>query len=74
MPKPPTVEECLSRLEESIARLEDGQLTLEQSLSTYEDGLKALRQARAQLDAFATRLQELQSETPKEEEPEGTSG
>jgi len=39
----PTFEESLSRLQEIVEQLEDGQLSLAQSLAAYEEGVKHLK-------------------------------
>jgi exodeoxyribonuclease VII small subunit len=46
---PLSFEQSLSRLQELVGQLEDGQLTLAQSLSAYEEGIKHLQVCHAAL-------------------------
>jgi exodeoxyribonuclease VII small subunit len=62
MPKQLTIEEQFLAVEKAVEALESGELPLEEALSRYETGLKAVRQARAQLDSYAARLEELRAE------------
>lgn len=64
MPKPaqPTIEDQFLAVEEAVAALSSGDLPLEEALTRYEAGLKAVRLARAQLDRYAARLDELRAE------------
>jgi exodeoxyribonuclease VII small subunit len=48
-PDQPTFEQSLTRLQELVDQLEDGQLTLGQSLSAYEEGIKHLKVCHAAL-------------------------
>jgi len=64
MPKPaqPTIEDQFLAVEEAVAASSSGDLPLEEALTRYEAGLKAVRLARAQLDRYAARLDELRAE------------
>jgi exodeoxyribonuclease VII small subunit len=62
MPKQPAIEEQFTVIEEAIAALEAGDLPLEEALARYEAGLKSVRQAKAQLDRYAARLEELRAD------------
>lgn len=61
MPKAPSIEDHFAQIEGAIADLDGGELPLEQALDRYEAGLKAVRQARLQLDRYAARLDELRT-------------
>ena len=61
------------RLEETVARLEEGGLTLEESLSLYEEGMKLARRCQEllqQAELRITRLQETFAEGLREEPEE----
>jgi exodeoxyribonuclease VII small subunit len=60
--KPPSIEDHFAHIEEAVAALEGGELPLEDALARYETGLKAVRQAKALLDRYAARLEELRAE------------
>jgi exodeoxyribonuclease VII small subunit len=62
MPKQPSIEDQFAVIEEAIAALESGDLGLEEALLRYEAGLKSVRQAKAQLDRYAARLEELRTD------------
>ena len=62
MAKQPSIEDQFTVIEEAIAALETGDLALEEALSRYEAGLKSVRQAKAQLDRYAARLEELRGD------------
>ena len=54
-------EALYKRLEETVARLEEGGLTLEESLALYEEGMKLARRCQEllqQAELRVTRLQE----------------
>jgi exodeoxyribonuclease VII small subunit len=62
---PESFEALYRRLEESVARLEGGNLSLEESLSLYEEGMKLAQQCQRMLqeaELRVTRLQEQFSE------------
>ena len=61
------------RLEETVARLEEGGLTLEESLALYEEGMKLARRCQEllqQAELRITRLQEAFAEGALREEKE----
>ena len=64
MPKSPhpTIEDHFLAVEHAVDALSSGELPLEEALTRYEAGLKAVRQARLQLDRYAARLEELRAE------------
>ena len=62
MAKQPSIEDQFTVIEEAIAALETGDLALEEALSRYEAGLRSVRQAKAQLDRYAARLEELRGD------------
>lgn len=64
MAKQAAIEELFQQIEEAVAALESGELPLEESLVRFEAGLKAMRLARAQLDRYAARLEELRTDEP----------
>jgi exodeoxyribonuclease VII small subunit len=55
----PTFEQSLSRLQELVDQLEDGQLTLAQSLAAYEEGIKHLRVCHAALTETERKIEVL---------------
>lgn len=63
MAKPPTVpiEDLFTQIETAVQDLEGGELPLEDALLRYESGLKAVRAAKAQLDRYTARLEELKT-------------
>ena len=50
------------RLEETLARLEEGGLTLDQSLSLYEEGMKLARRCQELLQGAELKITKLQEE------------
>jgi exodeoxyribonuclease VII small subunit len=62
MAKQPSIEDQFTVIEEAIAALETGDLALEEALMRYEAGLRSVRQAKAQLDRYAARLEELRGD------------
>ena len=53
-------EEALTKLEEAVAQLEQGDtLTLEESLQAFEEGIRLTRLCRDKLDAAELRVQQL---------------
>ena len=64
MAKQPSIEDQFTVIEAAIAALETGDLGLEEALARYEAGLKSVRQAKAQLDRYVARLEELQGDEP----------
>lgn len=69
MAKPPTIEDHFAHIEEAVASLESGDLPLEDALARYESGLKAVRLAKALLDRYAARLDELRAEPDRPADP-----
>ncbi len=53
-------EELYRRLEEVVAKLEEGGLTLDESLSLYEEGMGLARRCQEQLQAAELRVTRLQ--------------
>lgn len=64
MAKQPSIEDQFIVIETAIAALETGDLGLEEALTRYEAGLKSVRQAKAQLDRYVARLEELRGDEP----------
>lgn len=62
MPKQPAIEDQFTLIEAAIAALETGDLGLEEALARYEAGLRSVRQAKAQLDRYVARLEELRGD------------
>ena len=52
-----TFEQAVSRLEEVIQKLDDGNLSLDESLGLFEEGIKLSRQCSKQLTAAQGRLE-----------------
>ena len=50
------------RLEETVARLEEGGLTLEESLALYEEGMKLARRCQELLQQAELKITKLQDE------------
>lgn len=79
-PSPDAFEPLYKRLEEIVARLEQGDLTLEESLSLYEEGMKLARRCQEMLQSAELRITKLQEsfaeglgtlrEEPAEYEPD----
>lgn len=75
---PKTFEEALAQLEDTVARLEAGDLKLEQALEVFEQGIAASRHCTQWLDQTRKRVQTLITEDDgtfrlgflDEEEPE----
>ena len=57
--KTPTFEEALAELEETIAKLEDGELTLDTALAYFERGVGLIRTCDEQLRRADGKLREL---------------
>ena len=57
-----SIEDHFTQIEQAISALEAGELPLEDSLNRYESGLKAVRLARALLDKYSARLEELRGD------------
>ena len=56
----PTFEGLYQRLEDTVARLEKGDLTLEESVSLYEEGMKLARACQEMLQQAELRVTKLQ--------------
>ncbi len=56
MAKAPTFEESLKTLEETVARLEQGQLPLNEALRCFESGVKSAGRCRELLGEVTTRV------------------
>jgi exodeoxyribonuclease VII small subunit len=55
-------ESVYKRLEETVARLEDGGLTLDESLALYEEGMKLARRCQELLQQAELKVTKLQEE------------
>ena len=62
MTKSKTFEEALQQLEDSVERLESGDLKLEDALSVFEEGVSASRLCSKLLDQTRKRVQVLAAE------------
>lgn len=54
-----TFEQAMSRLEEIVAGLEEGDRPLDESLSLYEEGAKLMKQCNALLDKAEQKVMKL---------------
>ena len=63
MAKAPTFEEALKTLEETVARLEQGQLPLNEALACFENGVKSAARCRELLGEVNTRVDLLLKES-----------
>src|SRR5258708_7215097 len=59
LPEPPSFEDSLRELEETVERLEAGALPLEESLALFEKGVGSLKRCHAILDQAEKRVQVL---------------
>jgi len=69
-------EELYRRLEETVAKLEEGGLTLNQSLALYEEGMALAQRCQEMLDAAELKVKRLKETfsayaAPEPEETEG---
>jgi exodeoxyribonuclease VII small subunit len=69
-------EELYRRLEETVAKLEEGGLTLNQSLALYEEGMALAQRCQKTLDAAELKVRQLKETfaayaVPEPEEMEG---
>jgi exodeoxyribonuclease VII small subunit len=65
-----TFEELFRRLEETVAKLEEGGLPLERSLALYEEGMLLARRCQEMLDGAEVRIRQLRetlTQPPAEE-------
>ena len=53
----PTFEESIKRLEEIVAKLEEGQVPLDESLKLFEEGVGLSRQCNARLEEIERRIE-----------------
>lgn len=58
-PETPDFERTMAELEETVRRLEAGDLPLEDSLAAFEKGIALVRALHTRLDAVQTRIDEL---------------
>ena len=56
-------EQCLKRLENAVAQLEEGELSLDSSLKLFEEGIEASKQCAEMLARARTRIQQLVKES-----------
>lgn len=56
-PAPLPFETALARLQETVKRLESGELSLEDSLKTFEEGVRLTRQCQEQLKTAEQRIE-----------------
>lgn len=54
-----TFEDNIKKLEETVRRLERGEITLEESLAAFEEGVSLIRLCQKQLDQAAHKIQVL---------------
>lgn len=54
-----TFEQLYARLDERVAKLEQGGLSLEESISLYEEGMQLARECQARLDAAELKITKL---------------
>ena len=59
---PLTLEENMEQLKNVLQDLESGEHSLEESFSLYEKGIKLVRQANAQIDLGAKKIQVLKED------------
>lgn len=57
-----TFEQAMSRLEEIVVQLENGEHTLEDSLSLYEEGAKLMKQCVTMLDRAEQKVLKLRTD------------
>lgn len=58
-PKAETFEQLYARLEDAVARLEQGGLSLEQAIALYEDGMTLAKQCQDRLDEAELKITKL---------------
>lgn len=63
-------EDHLSRLEEAVAKLEEGDLTLDESLELYEEGINAYRRCHEILEEATGKVEKLMESVEGELERE----
>ncbi len=57
--EPITFEQAFTRLEETVRRLEAGNLSLEESIALFEEGMRLAQVCGARLDAAELRVNQL---------------
>lgn len=57
-------EEAYRELEDTVRRLEEGDLTLAEALASYEQGMRLARRCQAALDAAELRVEQLTISPP----------
>jgi exodeoxyribonuclease VII small subunit len=62
MPKEPTLEFALDRLEQITRSLEGGEIELDKSLSLYEEGIRLVRVAEEAIRAAELRIERLHAD------------
>ncbi len=69
--KPLKFEQALSRLEEIVTAIEQGEIGLEESIERYEEGMGLIRHCRTVLSEAELKIQKLQADADGElkEEP-----
>jgi exodeoxyribonuclease VII small subunit len=65
-----TFEDLFRRLEETVAKLEEGGLPLERSLALYEEGMLLARRCQEMLDSAEVRIRQLRETLAEKPEPE----
>jgi exodeoxyribonuclease VII small subunit len=65
-----TFEDLFRRLEDTVAKLEEGGLPLERSLTLYEEGMTLARRCQEMLDAAEVRIRQLRETLAAPAEPE----
>jgi exodeoxyribonuclease VII small subunit len=65
-----TFEDLFRRLEETVAKLEEGGLPLERSLTLYEEGMLLARRCQETLDAAEVRIRQLRETLAAPAQPE----
>jgi len=59
MPKQMTFEQALAKLEETVRRLEEGNVPLDQAVALFEEGTRLARLCSEQLDAAELKVKAL---------------
>jgi exodeoxyribonuclease VII small subunit len=69
--KDPSFEQLFAELEETVQKLEAGNLALDESLALYERGMQLARTCNERLDRAELRIRELAPGMDGQVEPEG---
>ncbi len=64
---PVTLEENFARLEETIGRLEDEDISLEEAFAAYSEGMKLLKSCNEQIDRVEKKVMKLAEDGGMEE-------